>query len=247
MKNIGSSSKYIAFLDECGDHSLDKIDLDFPVFLLAMLIVERKHYAEEIIPSIGKLKLKYWNHEGVNLHSRDIRKAQGPFSFMMVPTKRNSFMQELSDIMNLLEYTLFICAIDKQKHKTKYGSNAFNPYNLAVKLNMERVMDFMALKGEKELPVIAEARGKNEDDMLEIEFLRIMSSGTEYVSKLSRLTCPLVFRNKRDNVVGIQLADLCAHPCARHILKPEQPNQAYNIVEKHIYKHNAVKGWKVFP
>ena len=135
MKNIGSASRYIAFLDECGDHSLDKIDRDFPVFLLALLVVERKHYAEEIIPRIGKLKLKYWNHEGVNLHSRDIRKAQGPFSFMMVPGKRNSFMQDLSDIMSLLEYTLFICAIDKQKHKTKYGNNAFNPYNLAVKLN----------------------------------------------------------------------------------------------------------------
>ncbi len=247
MKNIGSTSRYIAFLDECGDHSLDKIDHDFPVFLLALLVVERKHYAEEIIPRIGQLKLKYWNHEGVNLHSRDIRKAYGAFSFMLVPEKRNAFIQELTGIMCCMEYTLFISAIDKQKHKAKYGANAYNPYNMALKLNLERVMDLMALNGETELPVIAEARGKSEDNMLEIEFLRLMSSGTEYISKLSRLACPLVFRNKRDNVAGIQLADLCAHPCARHILKPEQPNQAYDIVEKHIYRHNSVKGWKVFP
>ena len=108
-------------------------------------------------------------------------------------------------------------------------------------------MDFMAITGEHELPVMAEARGKNEDDALEIEFLSLMSMGTEYIPGLSGLSCPLVFRNKRDNVAGIQLADLCAHPCARHILKPEQANQAYDIVTPHIYQHNSVKGWKVFP
>ncbi len=83
--------------------------------------------------------------------------------------------------------------------------------------------------------------------MLEIEYLRLMASGSEYISGLTELKCPLVFKNKRDNIAGIQLADLCAHPCARHVLKPEQSNQAYDIVEEHIYEHKTVKGWKVFP
>ncbi len=82
MKNIGGTSKYIAFLDECGDHSLLKTDEDFPVFLLALVIMERKEYSEHIIPEISKFKLRYWNHEGVNLHSRDIRKQNGPFVFL---------------------------------------------------------------------------------------------------------------------------------------------------------------------
>lgn len=35
MKNIGGTSRFVAFFDECGDHSLAKIDRDFPLFLLA--------------------------------------------------------------------------------------------------------------------------------------------------------------------------------------------------------------------
>ena len=37
-------SRFIAFFDECGDHSLTKIDPDFPLFLLALVVVEREVY-----------------------------------------------------------------------------------------------------------------------------------------------------------------------------------------------------------
>ena len=38
MKNVGGTSEYIAFLDECGDHTLELIDKDFPLFLLATVV-----------------------------------------------------------------------------------------------------------------------------------------------------------------------------------------------------------------
>jgi len=41
MKNIGGKSKYIAFLDECGDHSISEIDADFPIFVLSLVIMTR--------------------------------------------------------------------------------------------------------------------------------------------------------------------------------------------------------------
>ena len=37
-----SNSRFIAFFDECGDHSLTKIDEDFPLFLLCTVVVERE-------------------------------------------------------------------------------------------------------------------------------------------------------------------------------------------------------------
>jgi len=58
----------------------------------------------------------------------------------------------------------------------------------------------------------------------------------------------LQFQDKRKNIAGIQLADLCAHPSARHMLKPQQANQAYDVIETHIYHGPGnVSGWKVFP
>jgi hypothetical protein len=32
-----------------------------------------EHYACEIIPALAQSKLHYWPHEGVNLHTREIR------------------------------------------------------------------------------------------------------------------------------------------------------------------------------
>jgi len=33
-----ASSRFLAFFDECGDHSLEKIDRDFPLFVLALVL-----------------------------------------------------------------------------------------------------------------------------------------------------------------------------------------------------------------
>jgi hypothetical protein len=94
-----STSRFIAFLDECGDHSMETIDRDFPLFVLAAIIVEREAYAGEIVQRFAQLKLNYWDHEGVDLHSRDIRKAEGPFSILQNAERRQRFMAELSGLM----------------------------------------------------------------------------------------------------------------------------------------------------
>ena len=58
MKNIGGTSQYIAFLDESGDHSLSKLDPDFPLFLLALVIIKRSDYVRTVVPSLTDLKLR---------------------------------------------------------------------------------------------------------------------------------------------------------------------------------------------
>lgn len=249
MRNIGGSSRYIAFLDECGNHEMESIDRDFPLFLLSGIIIERKVYAETVIPAMAQLKLRYWNHEGVNLHSRDIRKAHGPFNFLLKAELRDSFMAELSSLMQELPYSVFISAIRKDAHLKRYGALAKNPYELALEFTMERMRHFMNRKGIDELPFVAEARGKNEDQSLERVFYRILNEGTQQmpVGNFRSLKCSLVFRRKYDNIAGIQLADLCAHPCARHILNPAHGNRAFPIIQSKLYNSNGVSGWKLFP
>lgn len=247
--SAGVTSRFIAFFDECGDHSMDKIDRDFPLFVLSTIIVERTAYIATVVPALTRLKLGFWPHEGVNLHSRDIRKAHGDFASLQVPAQRQAFLGALSEMLAILPFTLFITAIHKQAHHDRYGSNATNPYDLALTYTFERVLHFIESHGESTLPVTAEARGKNEDNELSAAFLRIMTQGTRYnaATRFQALVCPLTFRRKSDNIAGTQLADLCAHPAARKILKPDQPNQAYDIIARHLYRRDAVTGWKVFP
>lgn len=245
----GTPSRFIAFFDECGDHSLEKIDRDFPLFVLSTVIVERTVYQGQVVPALARLKMRFWNHEGVNLHSREIRKALGDFAFMQVPAKRTAVLEALSETIRGLPITLFITAIQKQEHKERYGMAATNPYDLALTLTFERVLHFLDGVNETELPVVAEARGKSEDNELEAAFYRLMTHGTGYISaeRFQRLKCPITFRRKTDNIAGLQLADLCAHPAARRVLNPGQLNQAWDAVADRLYKRGSVTGWKVFP
>ncbi|SDT90422.1 Protein of unknown function [Verrucomicrobium sp. GAS474] len=242
-------SRFIAFFDECGDHSLTKIDKDFPLFLLSTVIVERSHYVEELIPAFARLKLQFWDHEGINLHSREIRKATGAYSFLQVPAKRQRFLQELSATVSKLHFTLFITCIRKDAHLSRYSDKARNPYDIALTYTFERVLHFLEGQGESNLPVIAEARGKQEDDSLKAAFYQLMTEGTQYNARerFQKIASPISFCSKYENVAGIQLADLCAHPAARSILKPDQSNQAFDLVKGKIYQSGRVSGWKVFP
>lgn len=250
MLNIGSDSQFIAFVDECGDHTLTNMDRDFPIFVLSIVIIERKDYIEKIIPDFGKFKLSYWNHEGINLHSRDIRRAIGPFSLLQNSERRTIFFEHLNSLMENLPYTLFLGCIKKQQHIDRYGTRAKNPYDLALTFCLERIVHFMDYNNEEGMPFIFEQRGKREDNDLEIVFDQVTTSGTyqQPASQFNSKSWSLVFRSKRDNILGLQISDLCAHPASRYVLDPSQPNRAFEIIEKHVYRRGSSwTGMKIFP
>jgi hypothetical protein len=249
MNDLQAKSEYIAFLDECGDHSLTKIDADFPIFVLLLLLVKRIDYCQIMLPKINSLKLKYWDHEGINLHSHDIRKAMGPFSILQNSNRKKSFIDDISKIMEELPYEIFVVGIDKTKLVEKYKI-ADNPYELAFTFIMERLVQCMEHRDLTGLPIIAESRGKNEDNSLKATFLDLVSKGTRYIDsgRFSKRAFVIQFHDKLKNIIGIQMADLCAYPSARHILKPEQNNLAFDIVKPHLFKCEGITyGWKIFP
>ena len=82
----------IAFLDEAGDHKLELVDKDFPIFVLVALVCDRNQYIEQIVPAVYRLKINWFGHEGVVLHSRDIRRANGEFSFLQLSEFRHHSM-----------------------------------------------------------------------------------------------------------------------------------------------------------
>ena len=57
------------------------------------------------------------------------------------------------------------------------------------------------------------------------------------------------FANKQTNSSGLQIADLVAHPIARHIVKRNQPNKAFDIVKEKLLGYPEYKeiGLKCHP
>lgn len=242
----------LVFLDETGDHSLSTIDPGFPVFVLTMMIVEPKNYIAQIVPNICQLKVDYWGHEGVVLHSRDIRKAQGPFAFLRNRDLTQQFYERINQIMTQSQYTIISIAVRKDRHFKKYGEQANNPYELAMEYGLERLIYFLEQHLEKDIVLIAESRGKKEDADLQLAFLRIVNNGTWYCSRdrFKQFDFRLEFVGKPYNVAGTQLADLAGYPIARWIIDPKAPNPPFDIVRSRIMRKidtGYMLGLKIFP
>lgn len=240
----------IVYLDETGDHTLELVDKEFPLFALALLICEQSDYTQKIVPAVNQLKMDFFGHEAVILHSRDIRRAQGEFLFLRNESKRTEFIERLNGIMAENDYRVIASVIRKQHHKDRYGMSAENPYDLALLFCLERLLPMLEERKQTRVQIVAERRGKKEDDELMLSFLKITSYGTYYNSaeRFKKVEFKIKFVPKLMNVVGIQLADLAAYPIARHVLDPSKPNPSYKIVEKKFYRGPGwVYGLKVFP
>jgi hypothetical protein len=81
--------------------------------------------------------------------------------------------------------------------------------------------------------VIFEARGKCEDLALELEFRRICDGRNSFQR---RLPFEIYVADKKTNSAGLQLADLAARPIGLSVLRPDQRNRAFEVLEKKLYK-----------
>lgn len=67
-------SDYIVFVDESGDHSLESVNPDYPIFVLAFCILPTAACVDQITPAVRRLKCQLFGHDLVILHEHDIRK-----------------------------------------------------------------------------------------------------------------------------------------------------------------------------
>ena len=226
-------SDYIVYVDESGDHSLASIDRDYPVFVLAFCVFHKRHYAEKIIPAVEKLKFNYFGHDSVVLHENEIRKQKGDFAFLSHLPTRTEFMGKLTSIMDVSNFILMACVVDKARLNRTEGASS-NPYHIALDICLKALHDFLAEKGQGQLEthVVVECRGKKEDAELELEFRRICDGDN---SGSSRLPFSIVFADKKTNLSGLQLADLVARPVGLNYIRPEQANQAFELLKAKFF------------
>lgn len=245
----GPFSDYIVYVDESGDHSLAKFDTEFPVFVLTFCIFRKEEYIGQIVPALQRIKFKHFGHDMVVFHEREIHKASGPFAFLTDAARRQDFMADLNGWVEQSPFAIIAVVIRKEEFAKKHADSR-NPYHFAMRLGLERVEKHLRKRETPLLPthVVFEARGKREDDELELEFRRVCDDG-DFNSE--SLPFQIVFAPKQINSSGLQLADLTARPVGRHIMNPAQTNRAYAIIEKKLdrSKNGKIEGYglKTYP
>lgn len=241
-------SDFIIYVDESGDHSLESIDPDYPVFVLSFCIFRKGDYAQRVTPAIRQLKFATFGHDMVVLHESEIRRKKGAFS-RLSKEPREAFMNALTDIISVADFQLVAVVIDKRKLKDRYAQPA-HPYHLALEFGLERIYRLLKDAGQDDALtyLVCEARGPKEDAELELEFRRIRD-GANYFHK--PLPFDLIMADKKTNSEGLQLADLTARPIGLTVLRPEQSNRAASVLEGKFYRDKAGNklgmGLKVFP
>jgi hypothetical protein len=239
-------SDYIVFADESGDHGLEKIDPEFPMFALSFCMIEKAAYISSVVPAFQQFKIDFWGHDGVVLHEHEIRKRKGPFTLLLTnPDLRASFYERLNGLMADTPMSIVASVFDKVKLKAKYAQPS-NPYEIALLFCMERLLGQLLAKGQSDrtVHVLFESRGKQEDADLELEFRRICANQRNWGWKqtdFTQIRFEPVFVKKAANATGLQLSDLTARPIALHYLRPDQSNRAYDTIS------TKLRAGKCFP
>ena len=241
---------FIICVDESGDHGLKSIDQGYPVFVLDFCLFRKDVYVTEIAPKIQAFKFKYFGHDNVILHEREIHKQRPPFAFLKSEEVRQQFMGDLNRIVEESEFTIIAAAIDKRDLIQQYACPA-NPYSLALAFCMERSFLFLRDIDQhtRVTHVVVERRGKREDDELGKAFQSICNGANWTGSRMPGFE--IVFADKKTNSAGLQLADLTARPIGLQVIKPAQSNRAWDRIKPKLRRspQGDIEGWglKVFP
>lgn len=241
----GRYSNYVVYVDESGDHGMQTVDANYPVFVLAFCVFHKRHYSERVVPALQKFKFNHFGHDLVVLHEHEIRKEKGDFKFQSRQHKHD-FLSQLTSIIDESKFILISCVIDKQKLCDKHAAPP-NPYHVALAFCLETLYQFLTEKQQDKTTthIVFECRGAKEDNELELEFRRLCD-GT------NRLGIPLPFdikfADKRVNSAGLQLADLVARPIGLNVLRPDQENRAFEVLKGKFFcdggRKNAGTGYQ---
>jgi len=242
-------SDYLIFIDESGDHGLDSIDRHYPVFVLCGVLIKKDEYVNKLSVQLDNLKMDYRGHNETVLHEREIRKPSGEFSFLQIAEKRATFNERVAALFRGSDFQLISSIIHKLEYAARY-LDPINPYDLSMSFVLERA--FLELnsrgQGARRTTVIVESRGKVEDAQLKAAFERIVT-GNNACGRALPFSLRMV--PKSANSPGLQLADLAARPLGIRSIRPEQPNQAYEVVKTRIRRdaNGQARGYgvKLYP
>src|SRR5260370_4232619 len=223
----------ILFIDESGDHSLSKIDPQYPVFVLCGVIIDENYQNERATNALNRFKEQLFGRRDIILHTADFTRNQAGFEAMTAHDFRVRFFGELGTLIVALNFKVVACIVRKQEHLKKYGLHAVDPYMLSLSILIEQ---FIFECGSSGGSVIAEARDATLNNALELAFLYLKIRGTSYVSasKVQRRIHSFTIRYKKENITGLQLADVCATPIGPHAIGittyPNHTDQRYYTI-----------------
>jgi hypothetical protein len=212
-------NKKILFLDESGDHNLTIIDPMHPIFVLGGIIACEDYALGEMTDKLNDFKQELFGTTNITLHTADFTRHRNGFEKLKDKSFFHEFYSKLNLLISSLDITILACAIKKELHIDKYGVDAIDPYHLSMNVLIELFCFDIGQDGI-EGQIIAEAREVKLDRKLDLAWQNVQVSGTKFMKaiEINRRVNNLSLKTKKDNLAGIEIADIIVTPIARHVL-----------------------------
>lgn len=220
------------YVDEVGNSDLGaSSDPNHRYLSLTGVIFELDYVDKIVFPTVEDLKRRYFGShpdEPVIFHRKELVNKKPPFTALTDQTSEQSFNQELLVLLEQLNYVAITAVIDKLEHQRRYSVWHFDPYHYCLTVLVERYVRWLE-RCDGQGDVMAESRGGKEDRRLKDSFEHVYEKGSDYVPPdqfSTYLTSrQLKVKAKSNNIAGLQIADLIAHPSFRATLARRE-NQA---------------------
>jgi hypothetical protein len=253
---------YTLYLDESGDHGLIRFNQAYPVMAICGVAVENGVYSKDVLPRLDEFKVQQFGSAGVELHYRGFVQRAGPFRKLADSSAAWAFEGALAQLVAELDITNFCAVIRKNSYLQRYGPtrpvDQYLPtdlYLMALDFVLERGVKFLEEKWPATGSLIAEGRGKREDEQVLAEYHELLARGTQFVSgeRFRRVfQADLKFFRKGGGVAGLEIADVCASPIATQVLRPGTNSALWEAIRSKIWigtgqRSEGNLGLKCFP
>ena len=247
--------KYRIYIDEVGNADLKSSDNPNHRFLsLTGVILDLDYVGTTVHPQMEELKTRYFDSHPdapVIFHRKEMVNAKDPFRALRDPETRERFDGELLSLLRSWEYAVISVCIDKKRHKETYATWRYDPYHYCLAVLIERFVFFLGQRHARG-DAMAESRGGKEDLRLKASFAGLHERGTDFMgpARFGRVLTSrqLHVKPKTNNISGLQLADLLAHPSRNEILRDlclsEKPLAAFAskvvaVLQDKYYTHGG--------
>jgi hypothetical protein len=229
-----ADTDYRLYIDEVGTDDLLHVAEENHRFLsLTGVAMQHSLVNSFATPAMNKLKrhcFRFDPDEHLILHRSEILQKKGLFGQLADEKLCNDFDNYLIEYMTKSQFTVITAVIDKLgMMKQRHWTNQ-HPYHFLMSVIVEKFAQFLERK-QSFGDVMPEKRHGKKDTALQDAFSETMEKGTNFVSAQrmnSRIRSrKLKFRDKKDNVTGLQICDLIAHPS--HIYVRSIQNHQVNI------------------
>jgi len=216
--------RYRLYIDESGDHAYKRLQDPSHRYLALLGVWFRQHddYVE-FADSLELFKRRIFGPRPDNpviLHRSDVIGRKGAFGVLCDSALAKEFDEGLLQVVEGARFTLIIVVIDKREHRLRYV-RPFHPYHYCLAAMLDRYcgwLNYSHAVGD----VMAEARGKKEDRLLEEEYRRVYGKGTLQFGcehhQRALTSREMKLKPKAANIAGLQLADLLAYPVRQMVL-----------------------------